>query len=358
MNPDHAAAPPPGPSAAQPLIAAPFVPRLRWLVAMTVTLSALIAVLLALAEPTTGHFTTFLVFSECIGLSILGWNVLLIRGLHLRRVAPPSAIGISMLAATPLGYLTGHALASWLLGRPLGLFSSQRSPALDMLVTLLAGGFVAYLFWSRNRLMRERAARAEAQRLAAEAQLRLLRAQLEPHMLFNTLATLRSLVEVDAAQARRLIDQLITYLRAALSASRTEVTTLAREFEQLRAFLEIMALRMGARLQFDLELPADLQATPIPPMLLQPLVENAIKHGLEPQVGAGSLRVQARRSGGTVEIAITDSGLGLGQPADAPGGYGLQHVRERLLATYGAQSTLRLEPVAPHGVRATVRIPA
>jgi LytS/YehU family sensor histidine kinase len=240
----------------------------------------------------------------------------------------------------------------------MALFANDRSHALDLLVTVLAGSFVAYLFWTGNRLARERAARAEAQRLAAEAQLRLLRAQLEPHMLFNTLATLRSLVEVDAPQAQRMIDQLITYLRAALSASREEATTLAREFEQLRAFLDIMALRMGARLQFELDLPDDLQATPIPPMLLQPLVENAIRHGLEPQVGAGTLRVQARRSAASVEITVADSGLGLGQPAGESSGYGLLHVRERLQAIYGARASLALESVAPHGVRATVKIPA
>jgi signal transduction histidine kinase len=355
-GPRHA----PLPAAAAPLGSNAFVPSLPVLLAMAVALSAVVAALLMLAEPRAA-FAPILVTSECIGLLILGWNMVFARLLTRWRLAPERAIGLSMIAATPLGYITGHGLARWLLGRPMDLFPAGRNHALDLLVTLLAGCFVAYLFWTAHRLARERAARAEAQRLAVEAQLRLLRAQLEPHMMFNTLATLRSLVEVDPARAQHMIDRLITYLRAALAASRAETTTLAQEFEQLRAYLDIMALRMGARLEFTLELPAALQMTPIPPMLLQPLVENAIRHGLEPQVGPGSLKVQALRQGAGVEISVADSGLGLSQ-ADAAeparGGYGLHHVRERLAAIYGAQASLTLEPVAPHGVRATVRIPA
>ena len=109
-------------------------------------------------------------------------------------------------------------------------------------------------------------------------------------MLFNTLANLRSLVREDVDRAESMIDQLIVYLRSALAASQTESVTLSREFAQLRAYLDIMALRMGPRLSFRLELPAALEATLVPPMLLQPLVENAIKHGLEPKVGAGPHR--------------------------------------------------------------------
>jgi sensor histidine kinase YesM len=132
----------------------------------------------------------------------------------------------------------------------------------------------------RQRIENEAAARIEAQRLASESQLRLLRAQLEPHMLFNTLANLRTLVEVDPKLAQNMIDQVILYLRSALTASREDSTTLRQEFAQLRAYLEIMVLRMGARMRYGLELPAELEAASIPPMLLQPLVENAIKHGI------------------------------------------------------------------------------
>lgn len=193
-------------------------------------------------------------------------------------------------------------------------------------------------------------------------------------MLFNTLANLRSLVESDNKLAQAMIDQLIVYLRAALAASREESTTLRNEFAQLRAYLEIMSLRMGPRLAFKLELPPNLQLAAIPPMLLQPLVENAIKHGLEPKIGNGSIEVKATQVGGAVEISVTDSGLGL--PAEQEpeaaldaangntypvvphtGSYGLVHVRERLRAFYGAGASLKLMRHEPQGVRAVVRIP-
>ena len=381
MNTEPSPAAPSGAGAPQPSKRFDFLPRLPQLFAGTVLLSAVIAVVLTLARPESGRFLRVLVFSESIGLAILAWNLALARFSPLRQLAPVHNIGLSMLAATPLGYLSGLALAHWALGEPVSVFAGDRSRAPDVMMTVLSGGLVAYLFWVRFRLQSERTARAEAQRLATEAQLRLLRAQLEPHMLFNTLATLRSLVEVDAPRAQRMIDQLITYLRAALAASRSDTTTLRQEFEQLRAYLEIMALRMGKRLSFGLDLPDDLAALPIPPMLLQPLVENAIRHGLEPQVGPGSLQVQARRCAEGIEISVRDSGLGLapgagpalaredveaGAVTTAPLGdaepmassYGLHHVRERLQALYGARASLALEPVAPHGVCATVTIPA
>ena len=165
---------------------------------------------------------------------------------------------------------------------------------IPVLFTLLVGGVGLHYYATREQLAQEAAARSEAQRLAVESQLRLLRAQLEPHMLFNTLANLRSLVREDVDRAESMIDQLIVYLRSALAASQTESVALSREFAQLRAYLDIMALRMGPRLSFRLELPAELEATQVPPMLLQPLVENAIKHGLEPKVGPGSIEVVAR----------------------------------------------------------------
>jgi len=161
-----------------------------------------------------------------------------------------------------------------------------------------------------------------------------------------------------------MIDRLIVYLRSALAASQTESVTLSREFAQIGAYLDIMALRMGPRLSFRLELPAELEATAVPPMLLQPLVENAIKHGLEPKVGPGNIEVVARATPVGIEIRVNDSGLGLpeeegDEPSARPGGasYGLQHVRDRLQAVYGSTARLSLERRQPTGVSAVVCIP-
>jgi sensor histidine kinase YesM len=183
-------------------------------------------------------------------------------------------------------------------------------------------------------------------------------------MLFNTLANLRSLVREDVDRAESMIDQLIVYLRGALAASQTESVALRREFAQLRAYLDIMALRMGPRLSFRLELPAALEAITVPPMLLQPLVENAIKHGLEPKVGPGRIDVVASESAEGIEIRVNDSGLGLPQDEEdaasarpAGSNYGLQHVRDRLQAVYGPAAGLSLERRHPTGVSARVFIP-
>ncbi len=238
---------------------------------------------------------------------------------------------------------------------------------IPIIFTVLVGALGLHYYATREQLAKEAAARSEAQRLALESQLLLLRAQLEPHMLFNTLANLRSLVREDAGRAETMIDQLIVYLRSALAASRTESVALSREFAQLRAYLDIMSLRMGPRLAFRLELPASLEGTAIPPMLLQPLVENAIKHGLEPKVGPGSIEVIAREIAAGIEIRVSDSGLGLpaeeeeegAGPSNRPAtsSYGLQHVRDRLRAVYGPAASLSLERRVPTGVSAVVFIP-
>src|SRR6201999_3105847 len=134
-------------------------------------------------------------------------------------------------------------------------------------------GFMYYA-WSSKRIADEAALSAEARRMAAEGHLRLLQTQIEPHMLFNTLANLRTLVEIDPPRAQTMIDELIVYLRATLAASRNPTATLGDEFAQLRSYLELMKVRMAHRLQYALELPDPLRDASIPPMLLQPLVEN------------------------------------------------------------------------------------
>jgi LytS/YehU family sensor histidine kinase len=199
----------------------------------------------------------------------------------------------------------------------------------------------------------------EVGRQASESRLRLLETQLEPHMLFNTLANLRTLIAIDPARAQTMLDHLIAYLRATLSASRAGTHTLEQEFERLRDYLELMAVRMGPRLQFTLDLPAALAAQTIPPLLLQPLVENSIQHGLEPKVQGGSITVSARLEGGRVCLEVCDTGLGLGPatPGSDGKGFGVGQVRERLATVYGAAGTIDFVAVQEGGTRATVSFP-
>jgi signal transduction histidine kinase len=330
------------------------------LVTLSVVYFALVASMLVVVMPDLGGFARNLLFSEFIGLAILGWGVGIRRFLPIERLNFLVAQVLTIVAAVPLGYAMGRVLALALLGEPLRVLDWGQPRVVPYLATvltsILAMGFMAM----HEQSIKDLAARSDAQ-------LRLLRAQLEPHMLFNTLATLRSLVEEDPRQAQRMIDQVITYLRGTLAASRTQMTTLSSEFEQLQAYLEIMSLRMGARLSYTLELPEMLRGEAIPSMLLQPLVENAIKHGLEPKVGSGWLAVKVRRAGAGLEICVTDSGVGLPEDAlqadattdskPSKGGYGLLHVRERLRTIYGANASLQLARETPGGVNATVRVP-
>ncbi len=333
-------------------------------IAVSAGLWALAATLLFFLAPGLETFPRLLVFSECVGLTMVASVVLLQRTRRFARLEPMTRWLLTGVIAIPTGYFVGHQIAFLLLGEPLRMVGHEHVSVIPILFTLLVGGLGLHSYATREQLAKEAAARSEAQRLAVESQLRLLRAQLEPHMLFNTLANLRSLLREDVERAESMIDQLIVYLRSALAASQTESVALGREFAQLRAYLDIMSLRMGPRLAYRLDLPASLEDTAVPPMLLQPLVENAIKHGLEPKVGRGSIEVVARATASGIEIRVNDSGLGLpvdedaelsARPANAS--YGLQHVRDRLRAVYGPAARLSLERRVPTGVCAVVFIP-
>jgi len=326
---------------------------------LTVLFCALLAGIVTLSNPSLPAFGRWLLITEFVGIAAVTCGVLLSRIPWLQRHRPLIAHLYISAVAIPVGYVAGSSLAYLLLGEPPPFFNAGPRRFVALIVTALATIFIVYLDAMRQRIALEAAARSEAQRLAVESQLRLLRAQLEPHMLFNTLANLRSLVDGDPKLAQSMIDQLIVYLRSALAASREEATTLRNEFAQLRAYLEIMALRMGSRLKFRLELPDALQQAAIPPMLLQPLVENAIRHGIEPKIGSGEIEVKAVRTSEALEITVSDTGLGL--PADgedpSPRSYGLVHVRDRLKVFYGPGATLTLVRNEPQGARALVRIP-
>jgi LytS/YehU family sensor histidine kinase len=179
----------------------------------------------------------------------------------------------------------------------------------------------------------------------------------EPHFLFNTLASVQFLTETEPREASRLLGHLIDYLRAALPQLRAATSTLGREFELAQSYLAILQTRMGPRLAVTVDLPAALHEHIFPPNMLMSLVENAIKHGLEPAAAGGTLSLTASRQGERVVVAITDTGRGMAGSAPAGGGFGLANIRERLETLYGARARFALEPVAPAGTRAIIEIP-
>ncbi|TXI25251.1 MAG: sensor histidine kinase [Roseateles sp.] len=207
---------------------------------------------------------------------------------------------------------------------------------------------------------RARWKREQMQARMTEAQLRLLQGQIEPHFLFNTLANVQSLIDFDPERAKLMLERFTDYLRASLGQLRGDSTTLAREFAMLEAYLGLMQLRMGERLRMRLTLPPELADYPLPPLLLQPLVENAIHHGLEPRIEGGEVAVSARVEGGRLCIEVADDGQGLDgprRPGQRSNGVALANLRERLKARWGDQGMLELRPREGGGTLARLCLP-
>jgi hypothetical protein len=190
------------------------------------------------------------------------------------------------------------------------------------------------------------------------AKLSLLHAQVEPHFLYNTLASAQYLTRSDAALADEMLGHLITYLRHSLPRTDTATSTLGEEVERARAYLEILKIRMGPRLALQIEVPRHLLTLPFPAMMLQTLVENAIKHGLEPRTDGGTVWILAREHEGKVAVTVADDGQGLGASTSGGTGIGLRNVRERLRLAYGPEASLSVVANFPAGVAATITVPA
>jgi len=318
------------------------------------------AIALFLAAANIESFGVDFIYSQCIGLS----SFLSIRTLcHLRRRTKP---GLSETAAgIPLGGFAGFVLGTW--GNGLSLAQVvERYPhamVLSAAGAVFFGAIAAYYFHAQARLSEaeaeahhEKLRRIEQESHATRAELRLLQAQIEPHFLFNTLSNVVGLIEPDPPAARAMLLDLTALLRASLVRTRREEAALSEELDLLRAYLGIMGRRMGERLVWRIEAEPETLALRLPPLLLQPLVENAIRHGLEAKPGGGELLIACHRRDDRVEIAVTDSGAGLGS-AHAGGGMGLSNVRARLAARYDTTATLELVENPGGGVTARLSIP-
>ncbi|WP_169558570.1 sensor histidine kinase [Uliginosibacterium gangwonense] len=303
------------------------------------------------------HLGVVLVTSQSIGLSIY----LCISTLHrlfLRwHLQAPLGYALSVLLGIPAGFALGSIVPCVWIG------VKYYIPTLDHLwnsltFSLLGGCFGVFYFAGKARYLEARQRAEQASRAAVEAQLRGLQAQVEPHFLFNTLATLDALIAIDPKHARELLGHLNRYLRSALIHSRNTHTTLGEECELLRAYLQIMETRIPNRLRTHIECPADCVELPLAPMLLQPLVENAIKHGIEPAPQGGEIRIHVQRQDDLLIVEVSDTGIGLAQSGSTQGtGTGLANIRERLLALYGKKAQLTLAPLSPHGTLARIAIP-
>jgi signal transduction histidine kinase len=332
----------------------------NWVVFIwVVAVSSVIGLLLTLMQGPEAPWDKELVASNCIGFSI--WGVIrLVQVAGANRLARLPTLLISI----PLGVVIGGKIAT-LFGVEdfIGVYVSHPVDSWKAIcvIALLTVSASAYVVASsdaakyRLGLEIERRRLAEAGRSQTVAELALLQAQIEPHFLFNTLAHVQSAIEQDPATGKQILELLIRYLRGTLHRTRNTYYTLAEERELIDALLNIASIRIGPRLRYQIDISEAIGNAVLPPLLLQPLVENAIKHGIEPSIDGGEIRVEGRRIDDVLVLRVTDSGLGMAEAG--PEGVGLANVRARLASLYGTEGRLTLERNPTGGVIAELRLP-
>jgi hypothetical protein len=315
-------------------------------------------------EPRTTDWAAFIseaALNWLVSLAPLAALMALFSGVFLRRaLARVLCLSVGVICTAVVGTILCDVLfnggdAVWLLANPRDVIADT------VLVVLPAGLMVALYEFHRKKLYASEAAvRAHADQIAVEAELIkarlwLLRAQIEPHFIFNSLAHVRRLYQIDAASGHRMLDSLVRYFTGALPSLRQETCTLAEEATLIGAYLDIHRQRMGSRLGYAVVFPPEILVLRVPSMMLLTLVENAIKHGLSPVLEGGFIRVSTKVSGDVLELCVADSGGGM--TVSSGQGTGLANIRARLSALYGDTATLTLSINQPRGITAAIRLP-
>lgn len=304
----------------------------------------------------------YLVIGNAIGLSASGLSAL-INALGGERFGPFPRI----LVIAPLSVVAGVEITAYTVGgvpHLLGRSGLDVWPhySTSFVITGVACAFgiaAAQAMRMRTSLETQRREAAELRQSETAARLALLQAQIEPHFLFNTLANVQSLIERDPKRATSMLDSLNRYLRASLKRTRDMASTLKDELDLVQALLDIAAIRLGDRLRYAIDVPQALLALPLPPLLLQPLVENALLHGIEPSIDGGEIRIAGRRAGDALKLDVVDTGVGLGHSTHLHGGVGLANVRTRIETLYGERGGVSIGANADgsRGVTASLVIP-
>jgi LytS/YehU family sensor histidine kinase len=331
-----------------------------WVVLLWVlAASSVIASLLALMQAPDVRWRDEMLASNAVGLSI--WGV--IRAVH---AVSGGRLGLlpTIVIGVPIGVVIGGKFATLFgvydfigayFAHPL---DSWKSIGMILLLAASASAFIVVSSKAaqfRLELESEQRRLAEVSRSQAVAELALLQAQIEPHFLFNTLAHVQSAIEHDPATGKLILENLIRYLRGTLRRTRNVSYALSEERDLIEALLNIASIRIGPRLRHYVRIDESIGKAALPPLLLQPLVENAIKHGIEPAIDGGEISVEGERIEDTLVLRVTDTGVGMG--AAGPEGVGLANVRARLASLYGDKGRLTLQPHPTRGVIAELRLP-
>lgn len=307
-------------------------------------------------------FYQIIVISQCIGLSI---SFFVWAGFYFFGAFHPL---IPSIGGVLTGSVFGPFIGSLIVGKTELIFNRDIDVyGRVILIGLLFGVIGSIYFYIRAQLSaaqakteRIRARTIETQKEFAETSLKLLQAQIEPHFLFNTLSNIISLFDTDVSKAKAMLIDLTQYLRTSLARTRSEKTTLGQEMDMIQAYLNILKIRMGDRLVFSIDLPETLKKVSFPSMLIQPLVENAVKHGIDPKVEGGSITITAEQKAATLTLVVADTGRGQdnsGAGTKKGTGVGLQNIRERLHSLFGQNAWLSLEENQPYGIKAVIEVP-
>lgn len=329
---------------------------------------------LAIGEPMEKVFTSWGYFVAG-GLVMVNFGPALASWLR-SSAAPAVPRGWLMIGTALLGFIGAFAIDAWASGgiqrsleeKPVPEFErkiSQVDEATLQLAKLggvflyfaLGGGLATLAYFSEQRRLRARSVLLH--QLTSDMRLSILQAQLEPHFLFNTLAAIRPMLRQDAARAEAALDALTDHLRAVIPQIRLQTdgvsSTLGQQMDICRSYLDVMQMRMGDRLTIQMQVEEELRGHPFPPMMLVSLVENAIKHGLEPKPGPGAVHLSAMVSGPQLVVRVEDDGLGL--TSGLCGGVGLANIREQLHLRYGDQASLEVAGRALAGTVSTISVP-
>jgi len=321
--------------------------------------NTLIALFIVAIRPESKFVVSF-VFSQCIGICIAGC---VIAAANLIKVQRFGLQAVLLVAAVIVGAIIGVTLgtaASRLLhvdvGGAMPADVKIRFYVSSLLYALLFGAVISYVFISLQRLSDEKIKRLEVEKNSIVTEIKLLQSQMEPHFLFNTLSTILSLIDTDQERAKQMLESFTAFLRTSLVTGRAETTTLAQELDVVKNYLKIYAVRMGDRLRYRIDLPDSLRDFRIPPLIIQPLVENAVKHGLEPSVRGGELLIQGQQEGDRVRITVADSGMGINESSSG-NGISLENIRRRLELLYEGRASLTFSENEPSGVKVVIELP-
>jgi hypothetical protein len=337
-------------------------PSVLWQIGIVLLFNTVIALTLSLMNNQAGFSVIIwpmMIYSHSIGLSIFtSIHLLCLRHRSEEVRASDTVIGIAF--GSVVGSFIGGSLTGTL---DYLLANSMSGLGANVMLGIIFGSAIGHYFFSTYKmtgakleLQQRENQQLSAEKELAETQLRLLQAQIEPHFLFNTLSNIHSLIETDPHRASSVLESFSDYLRASLRRSREGATSLADELVLINAYMDIQQARMGGRLQFIADVPEALLRLPCPPMLVQPLVENAVTHGIEPQIEGGRVELRAVLNGMLLSIEVRDDGVGLGTETVGTG-VALENIRARLQALYGEKARLMISEEKPHGVRAILEIP-